>query len=111
MIFNFKYLEENLGETTPLTEDINLTKSQIISILRSETPIEDFKVYTNNKLTITETDKSKFKAGIFTLVFKENMPFNTIIKGYQKRNIEIYPETITFKIIKLIPISILKNIQ
>ena len=59
----------------------------------------------------TINDEVEFKSMIFVSTLGQINNVLVIISEYKKGNFKIYPETITFKFIKIIPISILKNIQ
>jgi len=54
-------------------------------------------------------DNPEYKAAIFSYLFSEYLASSAnLLKEYKKGNIFIYPETIIFKILKLMPISLIE---
>ncbi len=121
--FNINTIKEsnlktiNLGSST-------LTKEQVITILESEDAFTETKAQLNlpvniknmpfdfNDKKITLEDQAQLKAILFASTLKEILSQNTsyIIEEYNKNNIQIYKETILFKILKLLPTDTINNI-
>jgi len=110
-VFNTNYLNE-----TYTFFNKEFSGDEIKIVLNSSTPFEEAQKIIKNQNTMsllknTIKDKTKFKSMIFTQTLDSKNKLLTFLMEYKKGNIKVYPETIGFKIIKILPISILKNIQ
>ena len=98
-----------------------MTAARIFSFLESDTPVNDYLKFKNapigsrddllNSLNIR--DDTEFKAVLFTVLFgalMEDQGSFVIFTQYKKENIIIYPETTLFRLIKIIPLSLLDKV-
>ena len=103
------------------TEEDVFSKETIFSFLESDTPVNDYLKFKNapigsrddllNSLNIR--DDTEFKAVLFTVLFgalMEDQGSFVIFTQYKKENIIIYPETTLFRLIKIIPLSLLDKV-
>ena len=120
---SMQFIEELPIETVHYNQfNKDLTKQELISTLKSEKPvdyliIEVFKlqpemadIAKNTIFSSDIKDNSQFKAALTLLTLQnliENKETEYILNSYKENNIKIYKETITFKLFKLIPNSIL----
>lgn len=127
-------VSEIIGEETKIIEGIKVPKEEIINILKSDQASKDLKTILRDKLNIPNNtpipleiklnqnlkvnlnDNSQVKATLLGISlsnsnFKnpENI-ISLIIDSYKEDEIEIYPETITFKIAKDLPSSLYRSI-
>lgn len=114
---------EDAPFTTIQDKDLNMRiqKEEIINTLKSQTPMEYFLTKATNlpgeALDLTKQDildkvkgETEFKAALMNMVLKtimEKKETTYIIKSYKKGRIKIYKETITFKMMKFIPSSLM----
>lgn len=89
-----------------------ISKETLFSLLRSDNPIDDF-LGSNDELPEEANDDTTFKNvlffGAFGVLVKERGPFY-VLKEYKRGNVLVYPETITFKVIRFLPISTAEKI-
>jgi len=98
-----------------------LTIEELKDLIKSETPIEDFlsKDIPRNQLESAKrqlmnqykiTDESQFKGMLFAIALssEENMML-FILNNLNGESAQIYPETIAFKLLKKVPLSLLEN--
>lgn len=89
-----------------------ISKDNLFSLLRSDNPINDF-LGSNGELPEGANDDAAFKTvlffGAFGVLVKEKGPFY-ILNEYKKGNVLVYPETITFKTIRFLPVSTAEKI-
>ncbi|MBD3249790.1 hypothetical protein GF336_07120 [Candidatus Woesearchaeota archaeon] len=108
----------DIGEDT-------LSKEQAETLLLSDSPIDDYadivlkdqddgyKEQFKQQLKKNIKDGAEFKAILFSSLFSEQTEKTGslfILDEYSKGNIEIYPETIIFKLMKRVPSSILSRL-
>ena len=97
----------------------NVTKDELFNIFRSEEPYkeltgkEEKKKIKADDNEIDSNDKIKFKGFLFMTVLSNDLirtknPFKMLLY-YKKNYIEVYPETILFKFIKIIPTSFINK--
>lgn len=110
LLINMPFIEKNI-KTEYRYNGITLTKQQIITILKSENPIENIKTISNNPNPEINGYKSQIKANILPLIFNKDIKFNQLLIEYKESNLKIYPKTVTFYMVDFIPTAILKNIQ
>lgn len=108
-------------------EDITLTRQEILDMIASDSPVDDFikKQYPNlpaaqlsgarqSLLSQMEIENdAEFKGTLFAATFASAMEEQGplfIFDQYKEGNIIIHPETAMFKFLKIIPSSILKNV-
>ncbi len=109
--------------------EMEFTKQEIFSLLESPTPINNIITKIIEKENYPETmrqsltqefksaleisDNSQMKGILFMLLLEEktNQNEKMIFNELRDNNLTIYPETIIFKIIKVVPDPILKKIE
>jgi energy-coupling factor transporter transmembrane protein EcfT len=91
-----------------------VSKKTLQTVLNSDDPIEVYKSKTNiNVRNYGIEDPGEFKGNIFATLFNEksgSMGQLFIMIEYKKGNVIVYPETASFKMIKLLPTSFIKNV-
>lgn len=123
MTISMQFIEELPMETIHYNQfNKDLTKQELISTLKSEKPTdylftdvfnlqpEMAEIAKNTIFSSDIKDNSQFKAALTLLTLQnliENKETEYILNSYKNNNIKIYKETITFKIFKLIPNTIL----
>jgi len=89
------------------------SKSFLYTLLKSNDPISLYKSETGIDPALNgNSDPMEFKANIFAVLFSEAIDKRGtffIFGEYKKKNIIVYPETIVFKFMGLIPTSFVKN--
>src|SRR3989344_8734564 len=120
---SMKFIEEMPLEAMHLDQfNKDLTKQELISTLRSEKPMDRLlidifnlqpemaNVAKNTVFSSDIRDNSQFKAAL-TLLTLQNLikeeETEYLLNSYKDNNIQVYKETITFKLFKLIPNSLL----
>ena len=120
---SMKFIEEMPLETMHFDQfNKGLTKQELISTLKSEKPVdylligifnlqpEMANIAKNTVFSSDIRDNSQFKAAL-TLLTLQNLikeeEIGYILNSYKDDDIQVYKETITFKLFKLIPNSIL----
>lgn len=117
-----------------LFDKINMPAEEARSILRSNTPLDDFMnndnnlvglMGTNTNLDLMKQQKAALKQQFITQIGTEESikailavsMFQTVAKDnpdilimeYQKGDIKVYKETMTFKLLKYVPVSMMKG--
>ena len=114
MIFNFSVVEDSKADEFEF-DGMTITKEQIIAILLSDNPmhdyIEDIKRDDPEDYMINSDKDRELKAKLFAVVFTEGIMDSKLFfySQYQKDKIYIYPETIMFKAIRLMPLSLIQD--
>ena len=117
---DIKFIKESNLESLTLG-GLLLNKNQIITILESKNTFEELKTQLNLPIDIRQMpeneelpkDQYQLKAALFIasvqdIIDKEGIGF--VIEQDKKGNLQIYKETILFKIIKLLPTDTIKKI-
>jgi hypothetical protein len=91
-------------------ENFNFTKKQISNALVAENPFQALGI-DKNKVP-EEFTASKLKMALFMSTIQDQLTSNPIflLKEYKDGNIYVYKETIMFKALKYIPVSMVKSI-
>ncbi len=83
----------------------------LFSSIRQDNSISYFERNTGASFGLTD-DNKEFNSYVFSTLFEDKLKINTglfILTEYSRGNIAIYPETIVFKIIRLVPVSLLES--
>jgi len=100
-----------------IANDERLSKEEIFSLLESSTTVNDYLemkgISIDQRGSLLDSlelkDSAQFKGLLFSLLFgtavKDNGPL-FIFSQYKSGNIEIYPETMLFKILNIVPSSL-----
>ncbi len=91
-----------------------VSKQDLHSVIKSNDPIGMYKSTTGIDLKAYGIENpAEFKGNIFAVLFNDEFKSKGqlfILMEYKKNNIIVYPETASFKMIKLVPTSFIKNI-
>ncbi len=91
-----------------------VSKQELYSVLKSNKPIEAYSSVAGTDPRVYGIENpAEFKGNIFALLFNEEFKSKGqlfILMEYKKNNVIVYPETASFKLIKLVPTSFIKNI-
>lgn len=116
-LFIFKPVTMNQPYTLTLGPEISLNEGDLLNIIMSDSPYKTLakKVgdsYDESEKSLQKTfesfygDEQKFKGYLFAALlsnyFTHQKP-GDMVRSFQKKEITVYPETITFKIIKYLP--------
>lgn len=108
------------------SNQVSYTKQQLIDALNSENSIDSFikssqKDVTKEQLAVLRPQlmqsmniksDEEFKGLLFAMLFKaavEQQGASFILDQYKEGNVKVYPETIVFKALKLVPSSVVKK--
>ncbi|MBS3159791.1 hypothetical protein J4436_03305 [Candidatus Woesearchaeota archaeon] len=122
IIIDQGYLKENLPETI-IFNNISINKEDIFILLNSKDPLTYYVHNLNENQIITTIEypqsyilttnsSSELKGTLIILSINElrkNNLFLFLLKGYKSNQIEIYEETLTFRFIKSLPLSIIEK--
>ncbi|MDD5086505.1 MAG: hypothetical protein PHV16_02005 [Candidatus Nanoarchaeia archaeon] len=90
-----------------------VSKETLYLLLKSDDPIELYKSKTGVDAAIYGIeDPAEFKGNIFAVLFNDEFESKGqlfILIEYKKNNVIVYPETASFKMIKLMPTSFINN--
>lgn len=116
-LFIFKPVIMNLPFTLSLGPDIKLNEGDLLNIIMSDDPYNVLakkldENYDMSEKSLQKTfesfygDKEKFKGYLFAALlsnyFMHQKP-GDLVKSFKKKEITVYPETISFKIIRYLP--------
>lgn len=124
-LFIFKSTAFDTINTIKVSEETELTREEMFSLLESETPASDYIELVVGTTTQTENlrkqmfanleiqEETEYKGILFFTLFGSAVDQQGplfIFDQYKKNNIIIYPETMMFKIIKSAPQSLIEKI-
>jgi hypothetical protein len=116
-LFIFKPVTMNKPYTLNLGPEISLNEGDLLNIIMSEDPYKTLakkldENYDASEKSLQKTfeslygDEQKFKGYLFAALlsnyFTHQKP-GDLVKSFQKKEITVYPETISFKILKYLP--------
>lgn len=124
-LFIFKSEAFDTLDTIQVSDTTEFTKQQMFSLLESETPGDDYidlvvgetsqKQSIKNQMfaSLDITEDTEYKGTLFFILFGSAITQQGplfIFEQYQEENIIIYPQTILFKAIKYVPMSLLNKV-
>lgn len=99
-------------ESINLTEGISISKSTIWDVLRSDSPVQEL-AEDNVEVEGIESVETQIKGFIFATMFAkalEQKGASFATSNLKNGNIKVYKETITFKVLKHAPVSLMDEL-
>lgn len=104
-VIDLNFYEQTLPETVTYN-DYNLKKNGILNTLRSQNPNQEFAALVNKPVESINKKPNELKLelalGSLDYLMK-NKGKIIVIEGYKSKQIRVYPETMLFKLIKIVP--------